>query len=140
MKSLPELLFGPKHHTYEQIAQHEANIQFSPFKSDRRFVIFTLKAIYRGRQKGPQWAQKKEFVGYLVHWHTHHGIPIANTSRGPKLIKKADFQLSEEEFELSVLTWQEISEQNLMLQIAQIRRNNGFYFEGMKFRANNEVN
>lgn len=138
MKSLPDLLFGPKKHTFEQAAQHEANIQLSDVKKDRRFVIFTLKLIYRGRQKGPKWARKKEFVGYLIHWHTHHGIPIANTSDGYKTIKRADIELSTEEFERSVLTWQEIAELDLELQIARIRQHNTFYWEdGEYHRANN---
>lgn len=139
MKSIPDLLFGSKLHSYKIVSEHEANVQFSPVKGDRRYVLFTLKAIYKGRMHGPKWARKKEFVGYIVHWYTDRGIPIKNTSQGQRMVKKADFRLSEEEVDLSALGWQKCAEQDLGKQIADIRTHNGFYFEGVKLRANNEV-
>lgn len=137
MKSPIDILFGTKTHTFEQVGQFEANVQLSPVRDDRRHVLFTLKAIYRGRAHGPQWAQKKEFVGYLVHWYTHQAIPIKNTSKGQRMIKSADFEISELFVEAG--EWGPFAVSQLELQIANVRKRNGFYFEGMKLRVNNEV-
>lgn len=137
MKSPIDFLFGTKTHTFEQVAQHEANVYLSPVRGDRRHILFTLKAIYRGRAHGPQWAQKKELVGYLVHWYTNAAIPIKNTSKGERMIKSADFEISEMVVEAG--EWGPFAVEQFETQIASVRKRNGYYFEGMKLRANNEV-
>jgi hypothetical protein len=137
MKSPADVLFGVKTHTFEQVAQHEGNVQFSPLREDRRFVLFTLKAIYKGRAYGPAWVRKKEFVGYIVHWYTDRGVPIKNTAKGERLIKSADFEVSQLFVEDSLAGWGSMAEVLLESQIADIRKRNGYYFEGQKLRANN---
>lgn len=133
------ILFGTKVHSYEQIGQYENNVTFSQMRDDRRFVLFTLKGIWRGRSRGPQWARKKEFVGYIVHWYTDRGIPIQNTKDGYRTVKAADLRLTEEEVELSTIGWETCAEVTLYSQIHDIRTRNGFYFEDYKLRANNNV-
>jgi hypothetical protein len=133
MKSLPDLLFGPKHHYYGQLGQYERNVKFSDHPGDGRYVLFTLKAIWRKRNKGPKWAQKAEHVGYIVHWSVFHGIPIGNTKDGYKTVKAADIEIAAEDY------WGDRTATRLEEQIREIRINNGFYWEGGEYyRANNE--
>lgn len=136
MKNLLDILFGPKVHTYEELETHAETVYLSSVPGDTRQVRFVLKAIWKGRQRGPQRARRKEFVGYLTHWHTPYGIPIKNTSNGEKVIKSADF----ETHELMVDTgyWKVDVVYHLEQQIREIREANGYYFEGLKLRANNE--
>lgn len=137
MKSLPDLLFGPKHHHYGHVAQHEENVIFSHLKGDRRYVLFTLKSIWKSRDKGPAWARKTEHVGYIVHWYTHVPVPIGNTKDGYKTVKAADFEVTGDYAHPQI--WTAHVGSLLGGLIHKIRANNGFYWEGGEYyRANNE--
>lgn len=133
MKSLTDLIFGPKVHEYEEIDIHTAMIQFSNIPGDLRKVRFVLKEIHRARRKGPKWAEGREFVGYLIHWHTTYGIPIKNTKDGYGYARSADFAAFGDG-----TWWRSFAEGELILEIESIRHMNGFYWEGMKLRANND--
>jgi len=136
MKSLPDLLFGPKHHFYQLDDEFSQNVRFSNVLSDVRRVDFVLKSIYRQRNKGPKRARRVEYVGSIVHWYVNEPLPIGNTKDDYKTVKAADFEVTGDY--AHPLIWKAHAPGVLKGLIKAIRERNGFYWEdGEYYRANN---
>lgn len=121
MKSLPDLLFGPKAHTYEEVDQFSTTVTFSEMEGDRRYVLFVLKKIWRGRTRG----KKQEHIGWIVHWHSSHGIPVENTFQGDRTVRTADFEAYGDGS-----YWKAYAEAELVREIQQMRLWYSYMFEG----------
>ncbi len=73
-----DTLWGSRKFVYEDVEKKTKTLKMDQFPGDRYEVDFTLQRVYRKREHGPSWIQKKRFSHWAVAWNCEKGIPHQN--------------------------------------------------------------